>query len=410
MEDARRILKDYPDLRTSVQGINPLASGGARVADVELNLRGPDLPKLQEFAGRLMAGMREMPGLVDVDTTLAVRTPELRLAIDREKASDLGLNVQDVASTVQTFIAGLPVSKFKEGDQQYDIWLRAEPGRRRTPQDIADLTVPSRTGQLVRLGSVVRLQEAIGPAQIDRLNRQRSITIVANLRQGVPLGDAMTHTERVAAGLDMPALYDIQWAGRAKGLRETNTNFALAFALSFLFMYMVLGAQFESFLHPITILLALPLVVPFALLSLIVLGEPLNIYSTLGLFMLLGVVKKNGILQVDYTNTLRRRGMERDAAIIEANRVRLRPILMTTVMLVLGMIPIALGRGPGAGSRSSIAKVIVGGQVLSLLITLLITPVAYSLFDDLGKVGILRRLRGWAGRLLPASMRPASGA
>jgi HAE1 family hydrophobic/amphiphilic exporter-1 len=408
MEDARRILKDYPDLRTSVQGINPLATGGARIADVELNLRGPDLPRLQGYADRLMAGMRTMPGMVDVDTTLAVRTPELRLDIDREKASDLGLNVQDVASTVQTFIAGLPVSKFKEGDQQYDIWLRADPGRRRTPQDIADLTVKSRTGQLVRLGSVVRLREEIGPAQIDRLDRQRSITIVANLLHDVPLGDAMTHTEQVAAGLDMPALYDIQWGGRAKGLRETNANFALAFALSFLFMYMVLAAQFESFLHPITILLALPLVVPFALLSLIALGEPLNIYSTLGLFMLLGVVKKNGILQVDYTNTLRARGMERDVAILEANRVRLRPILMTTMMLVLGMIPIALGRGPGAGSRSSIAKVIVGGQLLSLLITLLITPVAYSLFDDLGRFGVLRRLRALAGRWLPWPQRSPS--
>jgi HAE1 family hydrophobic/amphiphilic exporter-1 len=400
MDEVRRILRDYPDLRTSVQGINPLATGGARIADVELNLRGPDLVRLQEYADRLMDGMRQMPGMVDVDTTLAVRTPELRLDIDREKASDLGLNVQDVASTVQTFIAGMPVSKFKEADQQYDIWLRADPGRRRTPQDIADLTVPSRTGQLVRLGNVVRLREAVGPAQIDRLDRQRSITIVANLDHDVPLGDAMAHTERVAAGLDMPALYDIQWGGRAKGLRESNANFALAFALSFLFMYMVLAAQFESFLHPVTILLALPLVIPFALLSLIALGEPLNIYSTLGLFMLLGVVKKNGILQVDYTNTLRARGMERDAAILEANRVRLRPILMTTMMLVLGMIPIALGRGPGAGSRSSIAKVIVGGQLLSLLITLLITPVAYSLFDDLGRVGVFRRLRGFTARRL----------
>jgi HAE1 family hydrophobic/amphiphilic exporter-1 len=408
MDQAREILRDYPDLRSSVQGINPLATGGARIADVELNLRGPDLPRLQDYAERLMAGMREMPGLVDVDTTLAVRTPELRLDIDREKASDLGLNVQDVASTVQTFIAGLPVSKFKEGDQQYDIWLRAEPGRRRTPQDIADLTVQARDGQLVRLGNVVRLREDVGPAQIDRLDRQRSITIVANMLHGVPLGAAMAHTEDVARRLDMPALYDIKWGGRAKGLSESNANFLLAFALSFLFMYMVLAAQFESFLHPITILLALPLVIPFALLSLIALGEPLNIYSTLGLFMLLGVVKKNGILQVDYTNTLRAGGMEREAAILEANRVRLRPILMTTMMLVLGMIPIALGRGPGAGSRSSIAKVIVGGQMLSLLITLLITPVAYSLFDDLGRVQVRRRLRALAARAVPRPLRTAS--
>jgi HAE1 family hydrophobic/amphiphilic exporter-1 len=211
----------------------------------------------------------------------------------------------------------------------------------------------------------------------------------------VPLGAAVAHTERVARSLDMPALYNLQWAGRAKGLAESTRNFTLAFGLSFLFMYMVLAAQFESFMHPIAILLALPLTIPFALLSLVLLGEALNIYSTLGLFMLLGVVKKNGILQVDYTNTLRRRGIPRDQAILDANRVRLRPILMTTVMLVLGMIPIALGQGPGAGSRSSIARVIVGGQVLSLVITLLITPVAYSLFDDLGRAASPARLVGW---------------
>src|SRR5262249_51654666 len=163
---------------------------------------------------------------------------------------------------------------------------------------------------------------------------------------------------------DLPTLYNVRFTGRAKGLAESNSNFALAFLLSILFMYMVLAAQFESFLHPVTIMLALPLTLPFALASLLMLGEALTVYSTL---MLFGIVKKNGILQIDYTNTLRAQGKPRDEAILEANRVRLRPILMTTVMLILGMVPIALGRGPGAGSRSSIARVIIGGQALSLL-------------------------------------------
>src|SRR5438093_108682 len=177
MADARWIMRQYPDLRTAVQGINPLASGGQRLSDLELNLRGPDLDKLEEYADRLMAGMRQLPGLVDVDTSLAVRTPELRLMIDRDKASDLGVNVQDVAATVQTYVAGQPVSKYKEGDEQYDIWLRAEPGKRRTPQDVYDLTVRSRADQLVRLGNLVRVREDLGPAEIDRVNRQRSITV-----------------------------------------------------------------------------------------------------------------------------------------------------------------------------------------------------------------------------------------
>src|SRR5262245_18071938 len=402
MADARKLLLDYPDLRTGVQGINPLSSGGSRIADLEFNIKGPDLVKLQGFADRIMVAMRSFPGVVDVDTTQAVRTPELRLRIDREKASDLGVNVQDVAATVQTYMAGQPVSKYKEGDEQYDIWLRAEPGKRRAPQDVLDLTVAARGGQLVRLGNLVREREDVGPAQIDRLDRQRTIGVTANLLPSLPLATAVERLKQVIAELDMPPLYGVTFAGRAKSLAESNSNFGMAFLLSFLFMYMVLAAQFESFLHPVAILLALPLTIPFALVSLLLLNEALNVYSTLGVFMLLGVVKKNGILQVDYTNTLRATGMPRTQAILEANRVRLRPILMTTVMLIFGMLPIALGRGPGSGSRGSIARVIVGGQALSLVITLLITPVAYALFDDLGRVGVTRAidwLRGLPARL-----------
>lgn len=398
MADVRTILADYPDLRSSVQGTNPLATGGSRFADVELTLRGPDLDRLEDYAERLMASMRKIDGLVDVDTTRAVRSPELRLQIDREKASDQGVNVQDIAATVQAFVGGLPVSKYKEADEQIDIWLRAEAGRRRTPDDIANLTVESRGGELVRLGNLVQLREDVGPAQIDRINRQRAVTIVANLLPEMPLGTAVERVDKLTEQLDMLPRYNSEWGGRAKSLAEGNSNFGMAFLLSFLFMYMVLAAQFESFLHPISIMLALPLTMPFALLSLILLHEALNIYSTLGLFMLLGVVKKNGILQVDYTNTLRSRGRPRDEAILEANRVRLRPILMTTMMLILGMLPIALGTGPGAGSRGGIARVVVGGQAMSLLITLLITPVAYSLFDDLGHVWV-PRVRSWLRRI-----------
>ncbi|MGH8010122.1 MAG: efflux RND transporter permease subunit, partial [Candidatus Binatia bacterium] len=251
----------------------------------------------------------------------------------------------------------------------------------------------ARDGQLVKIANLADLQEDLGPSQIDRYNRQRKVTIVTNLLPSIPLSQAVEKIQGFIQELNLPATYTASFTGRARTLGETMTNFGLAFALSTVFMYMVLAAQFESFLHPITILLALPLTVPFALFSLLLLGHPLDVYGMLGLFMLFGIVKKNGILQIDYTNTLRAQGIERDQAIIEANHARLRPILMTTLMLIFGMLPLALGEGPGAGTRASMANVIIGGQALSLLITLLITPVAYSLFDDLGKLRMTAQRR-----------------
>ena len=235
---------------------------------------------------------------------------------------------------------------------------------------------------VVELGNVAAFEEAQGPGTIERSSRQRQVEISANL-EGKALGEAVAALGDYAQTLDLPADYQWEFIGQAKSLKETNANFLVAFGLAFLFMYMILAAQFESLVHPITILLALPLTIPCAILSLILLRTSLDIYAMFGLFMLFGIVKKNGILQVDYTNVLRQRGLPRDQAILDANAVRLRPILMTTVMLVAAMIPMAMGEGPGAASRAGMAKVILGGQLLSLLLSLLLTPVAYSLWDDL---------------------------
>ncbi len=397
MGDARKLFQDYPDLRVSVQGVNPFSGGGVRQTDLEFNLRGPSLQRLQEYSEKIIARMREVPGFVDSDTTLSVRTPELRSRVDRKKASEFGIQIEDIASTLQTFVGGEPISKYKEEDEQYDVWLRAMKKKRADPDAILNLSVPGKDGRLVKLANLITLREDLGPSQIDRQNRQRKVTIVANLLPSMPLGEAVEKIQGFIDKLDLPPTYTAEFSGRAKVLAETGANFAYAFLLSSIFMYMVLAAQFESFLHPVTIMLALPLTIPFALLSLILLRQPMDIYAMFGMFMLFGIVKKNGILQIDYTNTLRAQGMERERAIVEANHARLRPILMTTLMLVFGMLPMALGRGPGAASRASMAKVIIGGQALSLLITLLITPVAYSLFDDLGKSGVVARLRRHAG-------------
>jgi HAE1 family hydrophobic/amphiphilic exporter-1 len=384
MAEARQILADYPDFRAAVQDVSAFQATGYRQVMIDLNLRGPDMKKLEEYSQQIADWMRSRGYFVDVDTSLSLKKPELRLRPLRERASELGVSIQVLASTVNVLVGGEPVSKYKEQDEQYDVWLRADPRFRLDEETIAQMTVPSTRDDVgvVRLNNVVNFESAEGANSIDRFSRQRQVVISANLENRA-IGDAVKDLSQHLNTIDLPPDYRWEFVGRAKLLAESNQNFLIAFVLSFIFMYMILAAQFESFVHPITILLALPLTIPFSLVSLLLLRTSLDIYAMFGLFMLFGIVKKNGILQVDYTNVLRAQGLERDEAILQANRTRLRPILMTTVMLVAAMIPMALGQGPGAASRAGMAKVILGGQSLSLLLTLLVTPVAYSLWDDL---------------------------
>lgn len=387
MADARAILADYPDFRAAVQDVAAFQATGFRQVMIDLNLRGPDMDKLEQYSSEIAGWMRRQGYFVDVDTSLSLRKPELRLQPLRERASDLGVSMQALSATVNVLVGGEPVSKFKELDEQYDVWLRADPRYRVDEETIAQLTVPSTKEGVgvVRLSNVARFEAAEGANSIERFSRQRQVVISANL-EGKAIGDAVNELNTYLASMNLPPDYRWEFIGRAKLLAESNQNFLIAFILSFIFMYMILAAQFESFVHPITILLALPLTIPFSLLSLLMLRTSLDIYAMFGLFMLFGIVKKNGILQVDYTNVLRAQGLDRDEAILQANRTRLRPILMTTVMLVAAMVPMALGKGPGAAARAGMAKVILGGQSLSLLLSLLVTPVAYSLWDDLARL------------------------
>jgi HAE1 family hydrophobic/amphiphilic exporter-1 len=400
---ARRIMAQFPDIRSSVQLISNISGGGGRNSDLQFNLLGPDLAKLTDYADQIIAKMQAIDGIADVDSTLSNRKPELRVQIDREKASQFGLQVQDIAGTLRTLVGGEIVGNYRENDDQYDVWLRAGAGDRDTQEALEDVTLrlPGDRGGLVPLANFVHFHEARGPNQIDRFQRQRKVTVVANL-DGLALGEAMQDVARIVARANLPPGYQVVFTGRAKTLQETGQNFLIAFGLAMIFMYMILAAQFENFVHPVSILLAVPLSLPFALITMVGLNEPLNIYAIFGLFMLFGIVKKNGILQVDYTNTLRARGLDREEAIIEANRARLRPILMTTMMLVASMIPIALGQGPGAAGRASMAKVIIGGQLLCLLLSLLVTPVSYSIFDDWSRGRFFRRRAG-AGSVPPTT-------
>jgi hydrophobic/amphiphilic exporter-1 (mainly G- bacteria), HAE1 family len=331
-------------------------------------------------ASQLIAGLKKEGGLVDLDTTLSLRKPEIQVIVDREAASDLGVPVGTIADTLRVLVGGLPVSKFREGDEQYDVWLRAQSGNRGTNQDLYQITFPSPTVGLVKLASLAKLVEDRGPTEIERLGRERIVTVVGN-PEGIALGEAIGRAEKILKGMNLPPQYSYTFTGQAKTLGETGYYFLIAFTLSITFMYLILAAQFESWVQPIAILMALPVTVPFGMLSLVLFHTPMDLYAMFGLFMLVGIVKKNGILQVDATNQLRAKGQSRHDAIVAANHTRLRPILMTTVMLVAAMVPIALGQGPGAGARASMAKVIIGGQMLSLVLALLVTPVFYELLD-----------------------------
>jgi len=279
------------------------------------------------------------------------------------------------------------ISTYKEGAEQYDVTMQLLPEQQRDPAILSRLMVPSYKVGQVRLDNIASLERGVGPTLIDRYNRQFQVALTANNEASLPFDGAVRAITAAIEKVPHPG-YFVKYTGTVKILDETTRSLIIAFLLACIFMYMVLAAQFESFLHPFTIMLSLPLSIPFALLTLWLTHRTLNLWSALGVFLLLGVVKKNGILQVDYTNKLREEGLPLREAIVQANHVRLRPILMTTASIVAGLIPTAMGIGAGAAQRSAIAVTIIGGQSLCLLLTLLVTPVAYSFFAELEEKSI----------------------
>ena len=401
MQQLRARVAKYTDLRVSVRNA-PSFNIGSGSWDIDFVLRGPDLKALADYADRLRVRSKDL-GIIDADTTLKLTSPELRVIIDRQRAADLNVSTEDIATALRLMVGGdTEVSRFIDPsvNQEYDVQLRLSQRDRGDIGTISRLYVPRGSAGLVRLDNLVKVERTNSASRIDRLDRQRQVSLRAQIAPGYALADRLQALNQAVREMNLPVEYSTSISGRGRELERTFTEFLWAFLLSIIFMYMILASQYESTVHPLTILLSLPLSVPFALFSLWVTGNTLNLYSALGVLVLFGVVKKNAILQIDHMNRLRAEGMERAAAILRANRDRLRPILMTTLALVAGMLPLALGTGPGAEERRAIAVVVIGGQTLCLLLTLLVTPVAYSMFEDWAKSFDVKRVRRVVGQRL----------
>ncbi len=411
MTEVRTALAKLPGLRASIRNLTSLRQGPP--VDLDLSLTGPSTAAILPFAERLRARMETIPGVVDVDITLRTDKPQMLARLDRERMADLGINVQEAADTLRIAVGGDDrVSRYRDptDGEVYDVELRLvgidrgdvesisqlyvrgwpRAGREAAVDMTAPLTMePLRAASgavLTRIDNVVDFEVVEDAGRVDRLDRQRMVALRANIAPGYALGDRLAAVRAAADELGLPAGVTARVMGRGRELERTLGEFRWTFVLSIIFMYIVLAAQYEHLVHPITILLSLPLAVPFGLASLWATGETLNLYSALGILVLFGVVKKAAILQVDHTKDLQAAGLPQRQAILEANRDRLRPILMTTISFVAGMLPLLVASGPGAEERRSIAVVASGGQTLSLVLTLLAVPVIYSLLDDLGRV------------------------
>ncbi|HEY0427317.1 MAG TPA: efflux RND transporter permease subunit [Pyrinomonadaceae bacterium] len=408
----RGIVKKYQskDWRVNVSGSSSIGNSlglGRGGSGVGFYIAGPDMAKLDEYSNQLVEKLRADETFRDADRSLELGNPEIRVEIDRAKAADLGVEAGDVATAINILSAGQRVSTFAEGSEQYDVLVQAEEEFRRSRDNLRYFSVASSKGGTIGLEKLVKLEQGTSPATINRLNRQRQVTVSASLPPNASESDALTKLQQHAASLNMPEEYSTGVTGQSKELQRAYRSFLLAFLLSFVFMYLILAAQFESFIHPVTILLTLPLSIPFALVSTLIAGQTLNIFSALGILLLFGIVKKNAILQIDHTNTLRSKGMNRYDAIIRANRDRLRPILMTTIALIAGMVPLIVGSGAGAATNRSIGILVVGGQSLCLLLTLLAVPVFYSLFDDAAESRVWRGVAIGYDKFKIGVLRPA---
>jgi hydrophobic/amphiphilic exporter-1 (mainly G- bacteria), HAE1 family len=380
--EIRRKMNEIPGIKGTAEDIS-LLGGGIRNVPIQYAIRGLDLDVLQNYTKQISTELAKRPGIVDIDSTLESGKPELKVFIDRNKAADLGISVASIADAVNLLISGeVDITKYKDEakGRRYDVRVRLNPDDRINPEDLGRLYVRSKDGRLLELASVIRVQEGGGPSVIYRVDRQRATMVYASLEKK-PLAEAMQELDDISAKILTPG-YTTRYKGAADTMKESFKYLLFALFLGVVMAYMVLAAQFESFVHPVIVLLSMPLSFVGAFLALLLAGKTISIFSLIGLILLMGLVKKNAILLVDFTNTLRERGLSRRDAILQAGPVRLRPILMTTLAMVFGMLPVAAGLGEGAETRSPMGIAVIGGLLTSLFLTLVVIPSAYDLFDD----------------------------
>ncbi len=376
---------------------------GVKGNTIQFNLRGGDLEELDRYARKIIAELETIPGFTNLDSSYEAGKPEVRVEVDRDRAARHGLVTATVGQTINALIGGVEASKFRAGGDDHPIRVRLEEGARKRAEQIRNLRVRSAAGQTVELAHVVKVVTGTGPTQIDRQDRMRQVTLFVGYDQSLPMGLALKKLEGVAARV-LPEHVMTDMGGQAKMMAESFESMFFALILAILIVYMVLASQFESFIHPLTIMMALPLSLPGALGALLLTGQALSIFAMIGVIMLMGLVTKNAILLVDYTNVLRRRDkMERTAALLKAGPTRLRPILMTTGAMVFGMLPIALSSGYGSEMRAPMAVTVIGGLLVSTLLTLVVVPVIYSLLDDAASLFSRRR------KTIPQSEAQTSG-
>jgi multidrug efflux pump len=379
MDELRGKLSRIPGMRMILND-RPLIRGGGQSAPIQFVIQHTDLDKLAELSDAMERRLRATEGFTDVRSDLDLNKPEFELRIDRAKAADLGISAQQIAETLQILLGGQDVSSFKDRGKQYDVILQMRSEDRSRPRDLESIYLRSRNGDLVPITNLINYYESVGPSQLNHYNRRRATVISANLST-LTQEEAMKKVEAIAAEV-LPQEASHEWAGSARDFGESMWALAMTFGLATVLIYLALAAQFESWAHPFTIMLGLPLALVGALGGLWLFGQTLNIYSAIGMIMLVGLVSKNGILLIDYINQQRAKGVGVREATILAGSVRLRPILMTALTTIIGVLPIALGLGAGGEARSPLGVVIIGGMLTSTALTLLVIPVAYTLLDD----------------------------